>query len=178
MPISARSFWNRNRSRETRGGRRDGRVRGEEASEAGRSASKTRHSFPTPSSQPTRSETRRRSSPAAGRPLAASIYASANANRPRLSLCTPSVLPSSVRPSSQLPSSIHGMAWRVWDFGVCTFRISHLCRCCYGGQTAFLLTNVIHIHRLSTLNVSSCMRSPRYRSLIDRSTHTRHISHL
>ena len=81
MPISARSFWNRNRSRETRGGR----------GEAGRSASKTRHSFPTPSSQPTLSETRRRSSPSAGRPLA-SIYASANANRPRLSLCTPSVL--------------------------------------------------------------------------------------
>ena len=101
LPISARSFWNRNRSRETRGGR----------GEAGRSASKTRHSFPTPSSQPTLSETRRRSSPSAGRPLA-SIYASANANRPRLSLCTPSVLPSLVRPrpSSRLPSSIHGIA--------------------------------------------------------------------
>ena len=98
-----------NRSRETRGGRRDGRVRGEAREERIKNKAFIPDSLFAADS--TRSETRRRSSPSAGRPLA-SIYASANANRPRLSLCTPSVLPSLVRPrpSSRLPSSIHGIA--------------------------------------------------------------------
>ena len=170
MPISARSFWNRNRSRETRGGR----------GEAGRSASKTRHSFPTPSSQPTRSETRRRSSPAAGRPLAASIYASANANRPRLSLCTPSVLPSIVRPSVVSTPLLHPR------HGACgTSASAHsesvifVAALTVDRRHSFIRMQSCTVFRHSTCHLA-CYHPDRMplRSLIDKSTHSRHMSHL
>ena len=81
-------------------------------------------------------ETRR---PRPSRRALASICASPNANRPRLSLCLPSFLP------SFLPSR------RMWDFGVCAFKI-FVTWTWTDGWMDNLLTNVIH--SLSTLKTT------------------------